>query len=811
MFSRSRYFSPVRLFPATAMLMMAACLCGGISFAPASAQAPPEQSPPEQAPPEATNQPAAANDPALGLDTTLDAMFANRLMQLSFRSLAGQSKPTKEQLDIATLLMDMSLGIVADDAEAWLNRVELASLAGHDADYEKALRQYIRLIPEDDAAQLKLIMHRVARLNTLDDRIGMLERVLNAESASRLSSPLRSRLATSAAVFARELGDADRHLAHLRTAVKLDPANPAATRLTYQYALGMNANAVQLGSLLVSVIRSAPLDHNARLGMAYALSEQAAYTYAAQQFQAASQLSSGPLSLEEYRQWALCLAASGQVRELDALLTELRGYLAAMETPQPMPIDLELIHLASIDRDAADEQATAIVTRISETLGVDTLEGEPAMVARAQLATILAVYGNNTERVEPLLADAPADHAFAQIARGWAAIHAGEAEKARALLAVPAQTEPLARLGLAMLPSDPDAGTTRALLELMHSAPTHIAGLLAAQELRRTRRSVTPTAAGTALTNLMDRSPNDLWRIELDKLRWVDVSLDLRPQVLKFGEPINARLTLRNRSQLPLAIGPDGVIPTEAVFIINATVSGQPLPPVGLTIADAARRLTLAPGESLTFGTRLDRGPLYRVIEQQMYSRLSFSTLVIVDPRQLPSGSLVAGAMGGADRANVNQLFGRPATPENIDRWLTDLDGRNTGDRARAIALLAQAGSAQPGASVQDDALALIAEQLNERFPRWTPREQAWAVLFIPPSDGMGRPTQPMLDLAKASDDPAVYCSFLISQVSDPDSPVIVVGLRHANRQIREFAAAYQLMLRQQAQGQTPPDEPAPE
>ncbi len=137
-------------------------------------------------------------DPALGVDRPFDTLLADRLLQLAVRSLDGESAPRPEQIEIASLLMGLSLDIDDSDPEAWRTRAELAALAGQDTSYQEALKQYIRRIPEDDAAQLELITHRVSKLDTLDERIEMLERVLGSSSASRLSKPMRSRLAVAA-------------------------------------------------------------------------------------------------------------------------------------------------------------------------------------------------------------------------------------------------------------------------------------------------------------------------------------------------------------------------------------------------------------------------------------------------------------------------------------------------------------------------------------------------------------------------------------------------------------------------------------
>jgi len=243
--------------------------------------------------------------------------------------------------------------------------------------------------------------------------------------------------------------------------------------------------------------------------------------------------------------------------------------------------------------------------------------------------------------------------------------------------------------------------------------------------------------------------------------------------------------------------------------VVRATVDGKPLPPVDLAIADVGRRLTLRPGQAVTVNTRLSRSTLAALIDQHAYEPLSFGTTAIVGPIALPSGALVAGPLGGADRAAVNQVWGVPATDQNIDRWMEDLDGDDPDDRYRAAALLAKAGSPVPGAAADDEALQRIGEALNQHFRDWDARQRALMLLFLPRIADDTHPVRPSLDIAKRSDDPIVRVAYLVSQVRDPDDPAISAGLRHEDRTIRDFASAYQSLLRTRLQLPAPSDDQA--
>lgn len=751
--------------------------------------------------------PARAQNGALGTELSQAMMLKDRLIQLATFELEGTQTPREDQVTVARMLFDLALGIEADDAEAWRMRSELATMEGRPADREEALKRYISLVPEDDAAQFELVMMRVGRLDTLEDRLAMIERILASPSAERLSKPLRSRLGAAAAMAAREMGQKKRHLSHLKSAVSLDPANPTATSLTHQYIREHSDDPLKSGALLISVVRAAPTDASARLAFAFTLAEQSAYSRAADQFETAARISASPFSIEEYRVWALCLAAAGRDEDAADLLEDLARFMEQGESPQKLPVELELIHLATLDGQEEGESAAEVFKRIEAT--IDEQAGENVGEAKAKTALIVAAFLGDQDRALAVLEEADAGRAPAQVAQGWLALRGGDLDEARRLFTAHADTQPLAELGLAVLAGTDETDNVRALIEVMHARPTHLSALLAARIMRAEGRDVPATGVGDSLIEKMNRSSNSLWQFDEDGPGWTDLRMQIKPLRTTFAEPIVARITIRNRAQFPLSIGNGPALPARLAYQINATVSGQPIDPLPLTIADAARRLTLAPGESFSFQTRLDRGALARALDRHRYEALSFSTLAVLDPRVLRSGAIVAGLMGDTARSAVNQAWGRGATDANIDLWIEQLDAEDETERIQALGLLAGVGSALPGAAADDAALGRIAEVLNERYKQLGVHGRAWVLLWLGARDGAGAPTQPILDAAKRSDEPVVRIAYLLTQARDPDSPQIAAGLRHGNRTIRDFAAALQVKLQKDLEAPEEPAEPA--
>ncbi|MEM1097840.1 MAG: hypothetical protein AAGH92_03515, partial [Planctomycetota bacterium] len=312
---------------------------------------------------------AQLNNPR-GVEAALADTFTRRAMQMATAS----DPPRPDGLNAAALLLERAAALTPRDAERHRLRAEVAELAGDAETRSAALAAYLRLEPRDDAAMLELLLTRVQGTQTLDGRLAAIENVLNARNAeSRLSAPLRSRLAWLAAEAAQELGDTNRFVRWLRESASLDPAFAPAARATYALLAERGHGAKALGAAAKNWIEASPVNPAARLALADVLFGEAAYLDAAQQYANAARLStSAPLPWPAYRAWALSLGASGDTDIALGLLTQLENLVAAgagenlEELPSGidpgLPLDLELVRLTLLggahhDDDDRDEDA----------------------------------------------------------------------------------------------------------------------------------------------------------------------------------------------------------------------------------------------------------------------------------------------------------------------------------------------------------------------------------------------------------------------------------------------------------------------
>jgi len=249
-------------------------------------------------------------------------MMADQLVLQAQQAVSGAGDIRDDQLQRAAVLLDLALELTPKDAELWRLRSDLASMIDDDETRRHALRQYVRLRPDDDAARLSLIFNHLSSFQTADKRMAEVHRVLEHKSAARLSEPLRSRLWTLVARLAQELGDDDKLTPALQKAVSLDPANRDAAAMAFALARERDAPRYTQIALLANLVKADPADPRLRAELANALFLECAYESAADQFRATRELT-GQLDPAIASRRVVALAASDQLESAEQLLTEI--------------------------------------------------------------------------------------------------------------------------------------------------------------------------------------------------------------------------------------------------------------------------------------------------------------------------------------------------------------------------------------------------------------------------------------------------------------------------------------------------------
>lgn len=762
---------------------------------------------------------ARAADPELGPTASPQQLLADQFVLLARGTLLSRGEPTPAQLTRAGILLEQATALQPRDAEIWRLRLELARRTS-DADTEqRSLQEIARIQPEDDVVQYQLIVHRLAPMQTVEQRIAVIERMLTAQGAEQLSPALRSKLATYAAAGAREIGDGTRLAAMLRQATSLDPSNVAAAQMVYDILAQRKRPAQETGSALLRVIEADPMAPMPRRTLADLLVRESAYREAAVQYRTANTLGQAIAEPAAVYPWVLSLGATGRNDDALQIIAQVEQAFsqaavtqpaatqpandAAATTPAPatvaLPIDLELLRLVLLQSANQPQVLDAALQRVTMDLRPDIDAGHPhAKVSLAWLLVMLDRTGPEAgELIESLNKDASpqgqevARSPMTQRVRGWLALRAGQLAQARQLLQPLAEGDPFAMLGLALSRTDAAEKEARvqALQQTVRQAPVSLAALLASRALLQGNEQPKATEAGRALSVAMDRWQG--WMASPTLRAMSLLALDLRISPLRYGylEPIEAQIVIRNLTEMPLALDGAGVVPTRAAILLGARSVGQGTGALPPAIVDLSRRIRLDGRATLTVPVRLDRADLGLLLTMRATDPITFTATAILDPVLVNSNTIAPGPRGLASRVPVVERRASPASEANVQTWLAAMNGRDTMERLQALALLTLVvGPLSENAATRPMA-ERIAAALNPAFSKLDPLHQAWVVRFLPPQGATRELLAPVYDIAIRSKDPLVQLSYLATQITDPASPEIDAALRSGDERVKRYAA----------------------
>jgi len=718
-----------------------------------------------------------------------------------------------DQYARAQVLLELALEQAPRDAALWRLRADLADRLGDRAAQTAALQRYVELRPGDDAVRLRLVMIELTDLETLDGRLALLERYLADPSLPGRTPALVSRLASAAAAAARELGDHERFVKHLRTSGRQGVANPEAAGLTLAFAESRGARPEQLAAAAVNLVRADPINPDARRVLASYLAGVTAYARAAQQYDVSTRLPGAPpLSSGELAGWVRALIGAGELDRASAQLAAWESFTFDASTPPEEPGREAPPHVVLLrcvlDGDGLGKggAASAAFERVVASLRPAADAGDTD--AALDLAWIIAVFGPDTQPVAELLRGCDTQDVRYLRASGFVYLREDATDWARRAFEQAADRDAVAAYGLAQLTGRDDAGTARQLRRVVADFPDSFGAALANHRLQTQGRDVIPSPAGRGVLDLMNRLPGTLWAFDTDRNPWVGVRATLDKSRHAQLEPVGARITMQNLTELALPLGGVGVGvggapaaagPT-AVISVSTYAGGRPTGAAPPIVSDLGRRLTLMPGERLTFDLRLDRSRYGLALARLYPSSVTFNSTFIVGPEIDAGGGFTTGPLGGIDTVRSAQVLIEPATPENIAGWIARLGAEggaavgSAPDDPRAwFAALARAGAAHPQmqAPAVDGALANRAvAALNDAFAAGDARVRAFTLLTLAADDDARSPFRTLFDLAVRSDDDVVRVAHLAAHVTDPLDPALVSAARDGGPRLRRFAQA---------------------
>ena len=184
-----------------------------------------------------------------------DAAVAARLADMGTDVLRDRNA-TAAQYKACIALLKAAAKLNPEDERYPRLMVEASIGIGDPEGALAALRQYLRLVPDDQGAQLQMIQLQMGKMETLDKKLEYTQQLL--EAGDRVPTDVRSAVAVTAARLLYEQDRPGQAAKLLDQAIRFNPRNGEALRMRYQHAQD-DMSPFQRVKLLVEMIKSNPL------------------------------------------------------------------------------------------------------------------------------------------------------------------------------------------------------------------------------------------------------------------------------------------------------------------------------------------------------------------------------------------------------------------------------------------------------------------------------------------------------------------------------------------------------------------------
>lgn len=734
-----------------------------------------------------------------------ESILAHRLTQLARLSLDSEGAPHPSQITMANLILDQSLALDNGNSELWRLKYEAAEEAKDQEAMRKALLGYLAARPNDDVAQLRLILQMGEQNQIVEKRIEYYRKLID----TKLSASLRSRLALRTAQLEREQGNLNGYGEMLRKSLQLDESNRGAALEAYGLLIKRNAGIVDRTQALLNLMAADPTNPQSHAVLAQTLLDCGGYDQALRWSKSANGLFEAigdredPYYAENLYVQLRCLWALGRTGEAMSMIDRLFKpipVLGADKAPVPgqfkepvIPAEWLSIRIAIHQAAGRKDDAAADFARLAEQLGKGA-EQNSQMYGDLLWAHLL--FNMKIEQAPALLEKvnvlipkfSPVSRRFA----GWLQLRQGKTDEAMKTLIELTSGDVLAAYGVVegtRNSADKEAWLN-ALNEVYRQGPGTMVGIMAAQELARNNRVPVSTRECRSILQLATQIHPSIASIHQKVLDFY--RLRIRPDKLTYdyGSAMELHIQLVNSSGIPLSIGENETLPSR-LFVLPYVVSGnKPLGQLSPQVIDLSRKLTLAPNESLNLTVRIDIAELGMMLENNPHMPVTVMTRTILNPR-----------LGGGASGFDTGLFGYAVSIDNIDRVASRLDEKNLVELAGKIG-----DPKDPAASMTTSGIFILyapgLEEINRpfsqkvsqfiiaKFPGMSEVEQAYIITMIGSGPAPQRIFAPILEAAAASKSELVQFAMLLNQVQKVDSPVLNAALRLDGGPLKQFAEA---------------------
>jgi tetratricopeptide (TPR) repeat protein len=747
-------------------------------------------------------------------------------------TLTGVQPLTVEGLDVAILLLNEAAELTPSDPERWRQLFAAADLGERPDLRRRAIEHIVRLDPADDVARLRYVTEAIDNYQTVEERVSAYRKLLADPGRAALGPAVASRLANDLAWLLNRSGDLEGYAHWLGEAAALDPSNRNAVATAAGFfRMNVANDPFAEGELLTSLVLADPVSHEAQIVLASLLLEHGAYAGADRLYAMAARcaraagapVSSGLLADRALAQWGRG-DADGALETIRLRQREVdEPYRDELRQSEPTLTPLELARrhapvggtlatvraavlrrLGSPSAAAALDDAVAAYEAEIEAIRRQA-EADPAMGPSRCLdaASVVLWLGGDPARAESFLeaarafpGAAPLDEPTRARFDGWLALRRGDAARAAAILDPIAESDPAARLGLALALRETGrpADAARSFYRLATARPGTAIGIWAGYALADDiGQRPPPSETARTLEALVASIPQMIDHLAEDPTVAVSMRL-LVPQVAVGAyEPIVVNIEITNNAPFPIAIDRRGPIRPQVALIADVQMArDRQLKELPAIVVDLGRRLRLEPRQRLLVPVDLRRGSLAQALNQSPLRGASMKLKAISAFRMTGPQLLGPGPMGEQIESPPLRVDGVRLTagwiPQSIARVLQPevvqdvtlvallshvvfrIDQVLRSGRPEELDQFAAAMRGYPDpARIAADAAAAI----SEAYARLDPVSRAWLLGVM----ARCAPLSPVYESASKDQDRLVRMMYLLACLTSADDPALASAL----------------------------------
>ncbi len=798
----------------------------------------------------------AATTPPRVTSLSLEQATAIGLVRVASVDLRVNPGPGIDDYRLALALLRQAATLDPKNQDILRLAIDAADQAG-DADAAESLtRELLKIVPDDEPAQLRLISSNISRLQNVTARLAAYDNMLGPRGQS-LPVAVRSRLAMDAALLHRERGEIEAFASRLSMAAALDSTNREAASLAYTFFAQRSRDAAGRLELLVNLLRADPLDPRTHATLARELLEAGAAEPAVRFYANARMLSERRLETVDggLQQEALIALwrSKGPGAMLRTLLSDLKetrrqldaAVKEAEDAGQPtdaMPkggdarlrLESERLRMCAALAEGNETEIAASMVDMAASIEqldrwAEAPETRPASISadeavrertqwRVDGVWMRLLSGQQVDQASTLLEalasvqgeDRPDDATLARL-RAWLLFRQDKLDEAQSALSALDATDPLASLGLAMLrEKQGDARAASVIYGQINSVmPSSSIGALAGSRFARlgdaSGAGVPPVPAqGQAAAKVGMGVPRWIDEMIITPRSFQGLTVEGVSTRLTSADPAMLRVRVRNLAPVAMGIGPDGPISSRLLLSPFIEAGDQRLDEIlsGMVVR-LDRRLRLEPRQDLVCEVWIDPGFTGWALEHTTGRRTTTRYRVLQGFRMSGVGATEAGPFSLStnsptfERAPVAGA-GAPG-PIDVAVLESGIASTSPGTFVDALSLVALRLAVASGDRVMPQAdVERVIEALAKRYEQGDAGVRRAMLARLP--TGRLVPALAALDARIAQiveSDAGVIILRLATRVTDPDDATLVGWLASGDAGVKSSAETVQRRLRE--------------